>query len=278
MKKWFKRIGIGILVLFGVGAGGFFMANESLPSGEKGAKADSLARKMMVAINDEAWQNTLAISWDFGGRRQLLWDRNRHFTKVTWDENEVLVNINTQTGIVEKKKYNNTKSDEELIREAWEIWVNDSFWLNPVSKAFDPGTSRQYIKTSEGDDALLVSYASGGATPGDAYMWIVDENGIPKAWKLWVSIVPFGGFRFSWDKWITLPTGVKVSTFHHSSLFDLKLSNIKAATTLEALLGPEDPFAKLGQGKAAEKEEETPEPENTEEKEAEEKPEIETEE
>ena len=245
MKKWLKRIGFGILALLGLGAGTFWMVNESLPSGESGAKADSLAHKMMSAINHEAWQNTQAVSWDFGGRRQLLWDRKRHFTKVTWDENVVLVNINTQTGIVKTKKFDNTKPDEEIIREAWEIWANDSFWLNPISKVFDSGTTRQALKTSKGEDALLITYQSGGATPGDSYLWIVDENGLPKAWKLWVSIVPFGGFKFSWDQWITLPTGVKVSTFHHSTLFDLGLSDIKAAASLEGLLGAEDPFAAL---------------------------------
>ncbi|MDX2303273.1 MAG: hypothetical protein NW226_10755 [Microscillaceae bacterium] len=245
MKKWLKRIGIGVLVLFGLGALGFLIVHESIPTGEAGEKADALARKMMTAINDEAWKNTEAIRWDFGGRHKLLWDRKRHFAQVSWDENVVLINNHNMTGIVKQKKFDNKESDEELIREAWEIWVNDSFWLNPVSKVFDPGTIRKLVKMPDGKEALLITYQSGGVTPGDSYLWIVDEKGLPTAWKLWVDIVPFGGFRFSWEEWVTLATGVKVSTFHHSTLFDLRLSDIQAATTLAGLVGAQDPFAEL---------------------------------
>lgn len=245
MKKWLKRIGIGILLIFALGAGAFWSVNESLPPGESGAAADSLAYRMMAAVNQEAWAQTEAIRWNFGNRRKLLWDRKRHFAEISWDGNVVLVNNNDLSGIVKQRNVENKQSDSLLIRKAWEIWVNDSFWLNPVSKAFDPGTIRKLVKTSKGETALLITYQSGGATPGDSYLWLLDENGLPKAWKLWVSIVPFGGFRFSWEEWITLSTGVKISTLHHSRLYDLRLSEIEAATSLAALSGNTDPFAEL---------------------------------
>lgn len=244
-KKWLRWTGLGILLLGGGILGLFLWNNEALPEGEVGERADSLARQMMQAINHEAWENTGAVHWVFREAREHLWDRKRHFAKVNWDDNEVIVNINKQTGIVKQKKFNSEATDEELVREAWEIWVNDSFWLNPVSKVFDPGTTRKLVKLDKGEVGLLITYQSGGATPGDSYLWLLDEQGLPNAWKLWVSIIPVGGMKFTWEKWITLSTGVKVSTFHHSNAIDIPLTDIQAASTLEALTEGQDPFQEL---------------------------------
>jgi hypothetical protein len=52
-------------------------------------------------------------------------------------------------------------------------------------KLRDPGTSRSIVMQDE-KEALMVTYTS-GSTPGDSYVWILDEN-IP-AWRMWVSIV-----------------------------------------------------------------------------------------
>ena len=112
------------------------------------------------------------------------------------------------------------------------------------SKIFDDGTSRKIVEMEDGSKALLITYSSGGATPGDSYLWILDENNLPKAWKLWVSIIPWGGLEFSWEEWQTLETGVKVSTKHHSFVRDVNLSDIKAAENLSDLM-EEDPFAEL---------------------------------
>lgn len=229
-----------LLILFGL----WWFINEPLPKGATGPEADALAKKMMEAVNVEAWKETGAVSWNFSGRRDLLWDKKRHLAKVSWKGNVVLVDNNTLKGKVLKKNPEEQKEDAKLIEEAWKIWVNDSFWLNPISKLFDPGTERKLVKYKE-RDALLISYKSGGATPGDSYLWIPDQNGQPEAWKLWVSILSIKGYEFSWEKWVTLPTGAKVSTFHHSRFRDVVLSDVQAAGSLEGLVGKEDPFAPL---------------------------------
>jgi hypothetical protein len=129
----------------------------------------------------------------------------------------------------------------KLIKKAWEIWVNDAFWLNPVSKIYDPGTSRSLVPTAEGNFGLLVEYSSGGSTPGDVYLWEVDSTGLPYKWRMWVSIIPMGGMEATWENWIETDTGVKISTLHKMSGMELKLTDVKTAADLVTLTG-EDIF------------------------------------
>ena len=133
-----------------------------------------------------------------------------------------------------------------LLDPALQIaWVNDAFWLNPLAKLRDEGVSLAVVD-DDGEESLLVSYASGGLTPGDAYLWRVGPDGTPTAWKLWVSILPIGGVETSWEGWVTLDTGARISTRHAGPLgLTLELTDVEGATTLDALVDGPDPFAPL---------------------------------
>lgn len=245
--RWLKILGIvvGIFLLIPVLL--YVFTNESLPDGQAGPEADALAEKMMRAINHEAWKATGAISWNFAGRHDFVWDKDRHYTQVKWENNEVLVNINERTGIA-RTDGNIVEGDpgKALVNTAWEYWVNDSFWLNPVSKAFDPGTSRKLVELEGGQKGIMVSYDSGGVTPGDSYLWVLDENGLPSSWKMWVNIIPIGGIETTWENWEEQSTGVKISTLHNGPMgLALPVSNVEADSTLEALVGNPDIFAEL---------------------------------
>ena len=91
---------------------------------------------------------------------------------------------------------------------------------------------------------MLITYTSGGNTPGDSYLWIVDENGLPTAVKMWVSIIPIKGVEFSWKEWQTLETGAKTAGLHQLSFLKLRLTDVKAASSV-AEFSEEDPFSEL---------------------------------
>ena len=235
-RKWLKRLGLFIGVLLFIFTILFFVFNEAKPQGQKGPKAEALAQKMLTAVNQEAWDSTAILQWTFKGMHHYLWDKSRNLVQITWDNNKVLLNPDIVDGKAYKAEKELPKKEaKKIIQKAWNFWCNDSFWFNAVVKCFDKGTTRSIVKMEDGTDALLVSYDSGGVTPGDSYLWILDENGLPKAWKMWVKIIPIGGMSFTWENWTKLSSGAMVSTLHKSSLLDLDIAQVKSANSLEDL-------------------------------------------
>jgi len=243
--SWLGRIFFLLLILAGIGALLFYKYDEPLPSGKGGIEADLLARKIMMSVYHDNWERTGAVRWNFDDQRFHIWDRNRNYAKVSWDDYEVLINLTNQRGIaMESGKRLGFSDTKEKLQRAWEYWVNDSFWLNPVSKMFDNGTTRKIVPYI-GAEGLLITFRSGGVSPGDSYLWLVDPDGLPKAWKMWTSNIPVGGVEASWENWVTLSTGVRIATQHETPLYTLHLKNVEGAVTLEELIPGEDPFASL---------------------------------
>lgn len=244
MKRWLKIVLIAItsLVVLVVLAG--VILHESRPVGVAGPQAEALAKKMLRAVDAAAWDSTEVLSWNFADQNQHLWDKKRHYARVRWGSYEVLVDLNEIVGIARKNGEIVTgKASQKLVQKAWHRWANDSFWLNPVVKAFDPGTERSIVSLEDGGEGLLVTYTTGGATPGDSYLWILDDNGRPTYWKMWVNIIPIGGLQLSWEDWITLSSGAQVATLHQG-LFALNLKEVKGGAMAD-FAAEGDPFAEL---------------------------------
>ncbi len=204
---------LGIIVLLGVLL--FFSVHEREPQGEPSAAADQLARAMMTSVDIAAWDSTHWVRWRFQGKHDYIWDRKRDFVQVQWEDMLVLLHTKTESG----RAYQNGqqlsgKAADKAIDKALFFFYNDSFWLNPVAKAFDVGTKRSLVTLADGRSGLKVKYQTGGVTPGDAYVWILGENNRPVAWKMWVQIIPVGGLEASWAGWKQLPTGAWIATTH----------------------------------------------------------------
>ncbi len=234
--KILKWIFIVLVVLGLIGCITYVVIDEDLPKGEKGEKAEQLADKMLTAVNDSAWQEIAVVKWNLGGTRNLVWDKDRHWAKVTWDNYEVFIKLDSKTGVALAKgrKVEREELLNKLLNDAYEIWANDSFWLNPITKIRDEGTERRFItQNDENLEGLLVTYKSGGVTPGDSYLWLINrETGMPEYVKMWVQIIPVGGVKFSWENWHSTPGGAKIAQTH-KGIFTINLSELKTWTSLE---------------------------------------------
>lgn len=241
--KW-GAIALGALLSVGLIAG--LLLDEPAPEGKAGPEADRLARKMLAAIGKEAWDSTRYVSWAFPGGHRYVWDKFRQEVQVEWGDKKVLLHTDTQTGRAWKgREEQQGAAAEELLKKAWSFFCNDSFWLNAPAKAFDPGTTRSLVETEGAEPALLVRYASGGVTPGDAYLWQLDENGVPLSWKMWISIIPIGGLEISWEGWTSLKTGARISTRHQAGPFTVEVEGVSGGNSLQDIGLSQNPFRLL---------------------------------
>ena len=241
--KWILIVIIVLLV-------GLFAAtkimSKDIPTGESGPVAKALADKILNRLNKPAWDSLQYVSWTFfRGEHHYVWDKMNNKAIVTWPENKVILDLNDWFNQSYAYNEEGTMREEQdrqaALKTAWSFWCNDSFWLYAPYKLRDQGIKRSLI-TEDGKQGLLVSYESGGVTPGDSYLWWVDDTGLPTSYDMWTSIIPIKGINATWTNWEKLAGGSMVAKSHKLGPLEMSLSNIKAGSTLESVGSNRDAF------------------------------------
>ena len=206
----------------------YFKYNEDLPAGIQGEPAEQLATKMLNALDYETYQNTDHLEWTFKRSHHFKWNKAKNTCEVYWKNYKINLDLNDTS---KSEAYqNNLKVDgatsKKLIEKALVYFNNDSFWLVAPYKVFDPGTERRLVTLDDGSDALLVTYTSGGTTPGDSYLWHLDPSGKPISFQMWVDILPISGLEATWSDWTTAESGAQLPTFHKFMVFGMEITDI----------------------------------------------------
>lgn len=225
MKRFLKIFGAIILFLIIGLTVLYYTNNESLPKGNNNKEADTLATKMLASLNYEAYKNTRFLEWSFRGKHFYKWDKKNNLVEVSWDNNKVILhtkdNANSTVFINDKQV-----EDLKTLKKATDYFNNDSFWLVAPYKVFEEGIERKIVQ-HKNKDALMITYTTGGSTPGDSYLWILDDNYKPIAYKMWVSIIPTGGMEASWNNWTITQSGAILPTKHELSIGTLDMGDVK---------------------------------------------------
>ncbi len=207
----------------------YFKYNEDLPIGIPGEQADALAHKMLLALDHKAYQETNYLEWTFKRRHHYKWQKDEKKCMVQFEDYKVNLDLNDYT---KSKVYVHSfevqgDKQKELLKKAIDYFNNDSFWLVAPYKVFDDGVKRSLVKQPDGEHALLVTYTSGGSTPGDSYLWLLEESGKPRAYKMWTSILPIHGLEASWSDWTTTESGAQLPTLHKLLFLGLEMGDVK---------------------------------------------------
>lgn len=206
----------------------YFKYNEELPVGITGEPAEQLATKMLNALDYDAYKNTDFIEWTFSKRHHYKWNKAENTCEVYWKAYQVNLDL---SDISKSEAFQNDlkideNSSKDLIEKAVSYFNNDSFWLVGPYKVFDSGTKRSLVTLDDGSEALLVTYSSGGTTPGDSYLWHLDAAGKPISFQMWVDILPIEGLEASWSDWTTTESGAQLPTFHKFMIIGVEITDI----------------------------------------------------
>ncbi|WP_224482840.1 hypothetical protein [Robertkochia aurantiaca] len=229
--KILKKIGVVLLLVLFAMIIGFVIYNEPLPEGTESDQAEVLAQRMLRTLNHTNYEKTGTLTWSFPGGHHYRWDKTRQQAEVAWDDNRVILNLNNydKSEVYQNEVRIYTEPREELIETAVSYFNNDSFWVVAPFKIYDKGVVRKYVTLDDPElEGLLVTYTTGGNTPGDSYLWMIDQNGFPVAYKMWVQIIPLGGLKASWDDWKLMESGIYLPQSHKIGPFSLKIDNLKA--------------------------------------------------
>ncbi|AWG21166.1 hypothetical protein FFWV33_06265 [Flavobacterium faecale] len=244
MKKIGKILGLVLLIVILCTIGYGYFISKPLPKGVAGQEAELFTDKIQTAINQKAWDSTAAVTFEFAGDHKYLWDKKQHLVQVEWNDKKAVFNTATLEGIAFENDIEIIGEEKtELISKANDYFNNDSFWLIAPFKLRDPGTTRSIV-LQDNQKALMVTYSSGGSTPGDSYVWLVDANFVPTAWRMWVSIIPVGGIETTWEDWNTYNNSLKIASTH-KGLINLTLENIKTGQSIEEINNGQNPFSAL---------------------------------
>ncbi len=232
MLKKLGKILLGILVFVLISAGILYAVyNEPLPKAVVGTEADDLAQKMLTALNYDAYKETRFLEWSFAnGKHHYKWDKEADTVLVSWKDYQVSLDLkNTTKSTASRGNKGLTAAEEkQLVKKATSYFNNDSFWLVAPYKVFDKGTTRSIVHLENGEKGLMVTYNSGGDTPGDSYVWFLQPNGFPISFKMWVSIIPIGGLEASWDTWQVMESGAFLPSQHQLGPVTLDMGTVRA--------------------------------------------------
>lgn len=197
---------------------------SSLPVGQPGAEAENLAERMLKAADYDKWQATAAVSFVFRDDEKIFWDKKRKLVEAEFKGKLVQFSEITGKSLCFEGERRLMDECPELTEKAVKRFYNNTFWLNPVFHIKAPGTERALVEKEK----LLVSFKSGGSTPGDSYLFTLDNEGKVAEMAMWVSILRIKGTRAIFGDYRVTETGVRIA--HHHKLYSLvsvDLSEVK---------------------------------------------------
>lgn len=161
-------------------------------------KAMDIANKVMAAMGGhDKWENSRYFSWNFFGKRDLVWDKQTGDVRIhSFDDSTLyLMNINDMKGKVFEKgnQITDPAKLEAALKTGKGIWINDSYWLFMPFKLQDPGVTLKYLRldaTQKGQPAhvLQLTFEDVGYTPENKYEVYVDTaDYLVKQWAYFKS-------------------------------------------------------------------------------------------
>jgi len=207
------------------------------PMGRADAKAATVAAQLDQALGGQStWESIPYVRFDFvimqGGKEAARfrhwWDKRRGFDRVEGPDDKgrivgAIVNLHDRTG----KSFTAGLADRDSsdiaahVKDSYERWVNDSYWLMMPFKLRDPGTNLKYSSMKKGPDGvewdvLELTFDKGvGLTSGDHYwLYVNRKTHLMDKWDYLLESMKPPAHSATWEGWQKVGP-VRLSTMHH---------------------------------------------------------------
>lgn len=155
-------------------------------------KANAIVEEMLAAMGGiQNYNNIHYLEWEFTSRK-LYWNKWTGDVRVENPKAKqvILVNVNTLKGKAFENGVlvTNSKKSAEMLQQAKEWWINDSYWLVMPWKLQDAGVKLTYIKEAKLPDGksasiLQLTFSSVGVTPNNKYwVYVEKDSHLIKQW------------------------------------------------------------------------------------------------
>ncbi len=233
--RYMSRITLAFLLL---------MASR-LPAAEArhDAKAEEIAHTMMTAMGGEkAWMAAHFVRFDFkvnaSGKmvedRAHLWDKMTGRYRIEDKTKDgkprvVLFSVADRHGdaYVDGKKLAGPAADK-AVKDAYEAFINDMYWLAMPWKWLDQGVHLQYVgpKTQgkEAGEVVRLTFDHVGLTPGDRYdAFVSSQSHLMTHWDFKLQ----SGDKGAWDWEYADTGGVKLAKNHTSGKMSIDMGDVR---------------------------------------------------
>jgi hypothetical protein len=150
------------------------------------AKVKEIKENVLKAMGGlKNYQKTNIIKWTFFGSRNHVWDKKNEKVRIEYlkDNTVILLNLKDKTGRIAKKGREIMAADtlKTMLSEAYNAWINDSYWLVMPFKLDDPGVNLKFVgeqNTADGKaaDVLEMTFTKVGVTPDNKYHIFFDKE------------------------------------------------------------------------------------------------------
>ena len=210
-------------------------------------KAVAVAEAMMDAMGGhDALEHTRYLKFEFSFiaegryriRRYHLWDRweGRYRLEdrpVDGDVRIALFDTGSREGtVVADGEPLTGDAASEALADAYQAYINDTYWLMMPWKWLDPGVALTYVGQESVDgelcDVVELSFADVGLTPGDVYRGYVSTRS--RLMIRWTYTLQ-GGSTGDW-RWEYVDTGgIKLASTHRNAEgMEIRMGNVIAAS------------------------------------------------
>ncbi|ARS36788.1 hypothetical protein [Pontibacter actiniarum] len=153
-------------------------------------KAKAIAGKVLQNMGGQkGWDKTRYLAWTFNDQYQI-WDKQQN--RFRWEKDSLIAIVDTQTKqgkvYLAGQELPDSEEKQKLLKHAYALWINNSYWLVMPFKLQDPGVSLTYLgegETMDGDraDVLQMTFADVGLTPQNKYhVWVDKDKGLVTQW------------------------------------------------------------------------------------------------